>query len=146
MLIALIVSGCGVRKNFPVVQVKDSVRVEYRTELMVVRDTAWVEIPKESEKVVTIDTASFLENRFAESYAVIADGMLFHSLETKPQKIAAPVETVVQVKDTIVWRDCERVVEVPVEVQKMVVPGWCRWLLFVNISIVLCMVYLKFRK
>lgn len=144
LVAALILSGCGVRKQLPPIQ-RDSVRIEYRTELVVVKDTAWVEIEKDAQKVVTIDTASFLENRYAESYAVIADGMLYHSLETKPQRIAAPTEKAIQVRDTIIYKDRETVVEVPVEVRKEVVPRWCWWLLFANILLVLSYIYYKLR-
>lgn len=140
----VMVVGCGVQRKAVPVQ-RDSVRVEYRTETVLVRDTAWIEIPKESEKVVTIDTASFLENRYAESYAVIADGLLYHSLETKPQRIAAPTEKAIQVRDTIIYKDRETVVEVPVEVRKEVVPRWCWWLLFANILLVLSYIYYKLR-
>lgn len=137
-------AGCGIQKKLPPVQ-RDSVRIEYRTELVVVKDTAWVEIEKDAQKVVTIDTASFLENRYAESYAVVADGMLYHSLETKPQRIAAPTEKAIQVRDTIIYKDRETVVEVPVEVRKEVVPRWCWWLLFANILLVLSYIYYKLR-
>lgn len=140
----VMVVGCGVQRKAVPVQ-RDSVRVEYRTETVLVRDTAWIEIPKESEKVVTIDTASFLENRYAESYAVIADGLLYHSLETKPQRIAAPTEKAIQVRDTVVYREREVKVEIPVEVQKEVVPRWCWWLLFCDILLVIIFIYTKLR-
>ena len=72
--------------------------VEYRDR--VVHDTATVEITKEVEKIVTRDTVSHLENTYASSDAVVSDGFLTHSLESRPQIIKVPVE--VHVTDTIV--------------------------------------------
>ena len=98
LLLALTASACSPRL-YPTTttQTKDSVRVEYRERL--VRDTAYIEVPRESERIITRDTTSHLENSYAASDASIQDGMLHHSLETKPQKLAAPVY--VQVRDTI---------------------------------------------
>lgn len=87
--------GCCPRM-IPPAEVKDSVRVEIRER--VVHDTAYIEIPKIKEVYVTRDSSSHLENDYASSDASIVDGMLHHSLESKPQKISVPVQ--VQVKDT----------------------------------------------
>lgn len=78
------------------VEYRDSVRVEVRERI--VHDTVSVEVPKEVEKIVTRDTASHIENTYAMSDAVVSDGFLYHSLESKPQIIYVPVE--VQVADT----------------------------------------------
>ena len=98
LFLALCLSACS-HRIYPTTttQTKDSVRVEYRERL--VRDTAYIEVPKEHEAITTRDTSSHLENSYAASDASIQDGMLHHSLETKPQKLAAPVY--VQVRDTI---------------------------------------------
>lgn len=145
LLLLLIAAGCS-PKILPPVQ-KDSVRVEYRTQLVVVRDTAYVEIPQIREDIVTIDTVSHLENQYAESYAAVADGLLYHSLETKPQKIAAPVETTVVVRDTTIYQ--ERVVEVPVEKIVRKTPRWAWRLLAFNFVLALVafmIIYRKLRK
>ena len=71
--------------------------IEYRDR--VVTDTAVVEIQVEIEKIVTKDTTSHLENTYAKSDAVVSDGMLWHSLESRPQYIKVPVE--VHVTDTL---------------------------------------------
>jgi len=52
------------------------------------------------EKNVTRDTTSHLENPYGKSDAVVSGGLLWHSLETKPQTIHVPV--VVHVTDTLV--------------------------------------------
>ena len=73
------------------VETKDSVRVEINER--VVHDTVSVSIPVEVEKVVTRDTTSRLENTYAKSLAMVSNGFLYHTLETKPQDIPVPVTT-----------------------------------------------------
>ena len=75
---------------------KDSVCVEVHERL--VHDTVSVEIPVIIEKNVTEADSSHLENKFAKSDAVIRNGKLYHSLETKPQTFEVPVE--IPVADT----------------------------------------------
>ena len=90
---------------------KTMTEVIYRDRI--VRDTARVEIPKVVEKIVTRDTVSHLENDYAISDAVVSDGFLWHSLETKPQIIEAPVE--VHVTDTLIIENAverEKIVKV----------------------------------
>lgn len=77
-----------------VTETKDSIVIRDR----VIRDTAWVEIPIIVEKNVTKDDSSHLENQYAVSEAVVRDGLLYHTLKTKPQAIAAPLD--VHVSDT----------------------------------------------
>ena len=98
LLLALTATACCPRL-YPTTttQTKDSVRVEYRERL--VRDTAYIEVPREAERIITRDTTSHLENTYATSDASIQAGLLHHSLETKPQKLAAPVQ--VPIRDTI---------------------------------------------
>lgn len=71
--------------------------IEYRDRVVV--DTARVEIPVEVEKIVTLDTVSHLENKYAKSDAMVSQGYLHHSLESIPQVIKVPVE--VHVTDTL---------------------------------------------
>lgn len=91
----LIAAACS-PKVYPTV-VKDSVRVEIRERVLV--DSVYLEVEKEVEKIVTRDTSSHLENKYGTSDAVVVDGFLFHSLETRPQRIAVPYE--VTVRDTV---------------------------------------------
>ena len=77
-----------------VTETKDSIIIRDR----IIHDTARVEIPVITEKNVTKDDSSHLENQYAVSDAVVKDGLLFHTLRTKPQTIAAPLE--IHVADT----------------------------------------------
>lgn len=92
---ALSLASCGVCKHCPpIVEYRDSIVVHER----IVHDTATFAVPVEVEKIVTRDTASHLENSFAKSDAVVKDGFLYHSLETKPQTISIPID--IPVTDT----------------------------------------------
>lgn len=88
----LLFSSCSPK----VIHEKETV-IEYKDR--VVHDTATVEITKEVEKIVTRDTVSHLENKYAKSDALVSQGFLSHSLESIPQFIKVPVE--VHVTDTI---------------------------------------------
>ncbi len=89
--------SCGLFKHTPVIEYRDSVRVEYRDRI--IHDTATFEIPVIVEKNVTRDTSSHLENPYAKSDASVSDGFLSHSLESIPQIIKVPYE--VEVHDTL---------------------------------------------
>lgn len=93
---------------------KTEIVTEYKDR--VVHDTATVEIVKEVEKIVTLDTVSHLENRYAMSDASVSGGFLSHSLESIPQYIKVPVE--VHVTDTVrIEKEQEHSI-VKVEVEK----------------------------
>ena len=113
LLLALGVVACGTVR--PVTGV-DSTKVEVHTETRYVHDTAYVELPVIIEKVATLDTTSTLENTYAKSEAVVTNGILRHSLETKPVSVPVKVETKEVVRDSIVFRD--RVQTQTVEVEK----------------------------
>ena len=93
--------GCS-PKIYPI-ESKDSVRVEIRER--VVRDSVFVEIEKQTESVAR-DSTSHLENDYASSDASIIDGILYHSLFSKPQKIYVPYT--VTVRDTIMMESSVR--------------------------------------
>lgn len=92
VLLLLCATSCS-----PKIVYKTETKIEYRDRI--VRDTATFEIPVEVEKIVTKDTVSHLENKYAKSDAVVSDGFLSHSLESKPQYIKVPVK--VHVTDTL---------------------------------------------
>lgn len=92
----IICSLCAVACSPKVIHEKETV-IEYKDR--VVHDTATVEITKEVEKIVTRDTLSRLENKYAKSEAVVSEGLLSHSLESIPQYIKVPVE--IHVTDTV---------------------------------------------
>ena len=100
----------------PPAEVKDSVRVEIRERI--VHDTAYVEIPVIKEVNMTRDSSSHLENPYATSDAVVENGLLTHTLETRPQKIFVPVE--VPVHDTTYVHDRAETItkEVPAQFTK----------------------------
>jgi hypothetical protein len=87
---------------------QDSVSVEVRERIEFIRDTVEVTIPAISENVATRDTVSHLENPYAASRAVIAGGILHHSLMTKPQIQRIPVRTPSLRRDSIVYRNFYR--------------------------------------
>ena len=95
---------------------RDSLYVEYRERI--VHDTVMYEPSQESTYIQTKDTTSHLETSLAESDASIVDGVLYHSLRNKPQKIPVPV--VVTVHDTTVVQGSVRteIVEVPAKLTK----------------------------
>ena len=97
--IVMLAAICGCS---PKIIEKVVTQVEYRDRY--VHDTTEVKIPYEVEKIVTRDTMSHLENTYAKSDAVVSEGFLSHSLESKPQIIKVPVE--VHVTDTI-WKESE---------------------------------------
>ena len=94
----------------------DNTKVEVKTVVNTVTDTAYIELPVIVEKVATLDTASVLENKYAKSEASVSDGVLHHSLQTKPVREPVKVERVEVVRDSLVYRD--RVQTVTVEVEK----------------------------
>ena len=94
---------------------------EVRTERMVEYDTVFVSIPEISEKTMTADTASFLENQFSKSSAVISSGVLSHSLQTKPVKLPVEVKTETVYIDSLVYVD--RIIREDVYIEKPLT-GW----------------------
>ncbi len=96
-----------------------STRVEVVT--VFEKDTVLVEIPQIVEKVQTMDTVSFLENEFAKSSAEVSDGILSHSLETKPVQKPVEIQKEIVYRDSIVFRD--RTIVETVEVEKSL-SGW----------------------
>lgn len=106
--------SCGLFKHTPVIEYRDSVRVEYRDRI--IHDTAKFEIPVIVEKNVTRDTSSHLENKYAKSDASVSDGFLSHSLESIPQIIKVPYE--VPVHDTLYFEKSSQSEIKEVEVEK----------------------------
>lgn len=117
-------------------------KVEYRDRI--VHDTATFEVPVEVEKIVTRDTISHLENTWAKSDAVVSQGFLHHSLESKPQTVYVPVE--VHVTDTL-WKESEVITEIkeveqPLSWWKQMKVNTWGWLL----AVVLGLLVYVFRK
>ena len=113
LVLVILLSACGVAR--PVLE-SDNTKVEVKTVVKTVTDTAYIELPVIVEKVATLDTASVLENKYAKSEASVSGGVLHHSLQTKSVREPVTVETKEIVRDSIVYRD--RVQTVTVEVEK----------------------------
>lgn len=96
---------------------QDSTKIEVRTVVKTVHDTAYIELPIIIERITTFDTLSVLENKYAKSAALVSGGALTHSLETKPFKEPVSIEKHIVTRDSIVYRDRVQEVtkEVPVE-------------------------------
>ena len=118
LIIAFLLAACGVAR--PVLD-QDNTKVEVKTVVERVVDTAYVELPVIVEKVATLDTASVLENKYAKSAATVSGGVLTHSLETKPVKEPVKVEKQIVYRDSLVYRD--RIQTVTQEVEKPLT-GW----------------------
>ena len=104
-------------------QAAPSENLSTRVEVVTVfeKDTVLVEIPQIVDKVQTMDTISFLENEFAKSSAEVSDGILSHSLETKPVQKPVEIQKEIVYRDSVVFRD--RTVVETVEVEKPL-SGW----------------------
>lgn len=108
--LSLLLAVCLLASCSPRIIKEVHTEIEYRDRE--VHDTATVEIPVIIEKNITRDTVSHLENTYAKSDAMVSQGLLFHSLESKPQVIKVPVT--VHVTDTL-YKEAqieEKIVEV----------------------------------
>ena len=108
--LSLLLAVCLLASCSPRIIKEVHTEIEYRDRE--VHDTATVEIPVIIEKNITRDTVSHLENTYAKSDAMVSQGLLFHSLESKPQIIKVPVT--VHVTDTL-YKEAqieEKIVEV----------------------------------
>lgn len=102
----LLFSSCRTGSQVVVVEGKDSIRIEERLRYVQVVDTFFMEVPPQSAERTTADSSSHLENDYAMSDArILADGSLFHTLETKPRTDTLAREVWVQVRDSIVYRE-----------------------------------------
>lgn len=120
-IVLLVFSSCRTGRQVVVVEGKDSIRIEERLRYVPVVDTFFMEVPAQSAERTTVDSTSHLENDYAVSEArIMADGSLFHFLETKPRTDTLAREVGVQVRDSIVYR--EKVVPQPVPIEKPM--GW----------------------
>ena len=112
----LLFSSCRTGQQIVVVEGKDSIRIEERIREIKVTDTLFVEIPGQKESTTVRDSVSHLENDYAVSDArIMADGSLYHSLETKARTDTLTGEVSVQAKDSIIYRHKLNTKVVPVE-------------------------------
>ena len=114
---ALCVACATARQAAP----SEKIITETRIETVFQTDTVFLEVPKIVEKIVTADTVSVLENDYAMSSASVSDGLLSHSLETKPVQLPVEVQTKIVYRDSVIFKDV--VVYETVEVEKELT-GW----------------------
>ncbi len=99
-------------------EVRKTDSVIIRTEYIQRIDTAYVTIEKWIQQILT-DTTSTLENKYCISRAEITSaGMLYHTLETKPQQLPVPVTTTEKVRDSIIFQDRYEYIKEPYPVEK----------------------------
>ena len=122
----------------------EKILVETRIETAYKTDTVYLEVPKIVEKIVTADTVSVLENDYAKSEASVSEGLLAHSLETKPVKQPVEVQTQVVYRDSVIVKD--NVIVQTVEVEKPL-SGWQSfkmamggWMLGIIIFMIVCVI------
>ena len=114
---ALCVACATARQAAP----SEKIITETRVETVFQTDTVFLEVPKIVEKIVTADTVSVLENEYAKSEASVSDGLLAHSLETKPIQQPLEIQTKIVYRDSVVFKDV--VVYETAEVEKELT-GW----------------------
>lgn len=131
----------------------EKILVETRIETVYKTDTVYLEVPKIVEKIVTADTVSVLENEYAKSEASVSEGLLAHSLETKPVKQPVEVQTQVVYRDSLIVKDNVIVQTVEVEKEltgwqsfKMVMGGWMLGLIIFMIVCVILYIVKPFNK
>ena len=122
----------------------EKILVETRIETVYKTDTVYLEVPKIVEKIVTADTVSVIENEYAKSEASVSEGLLAHSLETKPVKQPVEVQTQVVYRDSVIVKD--NVIVQTVEVEKPLT-GWQSfkmamggWMLGLIIFMIVCVI------
>ena len=140
LLSALCVACATSRQAAP----SEKILVETRIETVYKTDTVYLEVPKIVEKIVTADTVSVLENEYAKSEASVSEGLLAHSLETKPVKQPVEVQTQVVYRDSVIVKD--NVIVQTVEVEKPLT-GWQSfkmamggWMLGIIIFMIVCVI------
>lgn len=131
----------------------EKILVETRIETVYKTDTVYLEVPKIVEKIVTADTVSVLENEYAKSEASVSEGLLAHSLETKPVKQPIEVQTQVVYRDSVIVKDNVIVQTVEVEKEltgwqsfKMAMGGWMLGLIIFMIVCVILYIVKPFNK
>ena len=141
VLFSLLCVACGSLKQ---VTPTERVVTETRIETVFKTDTVFLEVPHIVERVVTKDTLSVLENEFAKSAASVSDGLLAHSLETKPVKQPVEVQTKIVYRDSVIVKD--NVIIQTVKVEKELT-GWQSfkmkmggWMLGIIILLIVCVI------
>ena len=113
LLILLAFCGCAPKEKIKTVYVPQVRVVNVET---FIHDTVFkAPLEQSHQERVTNDTTSTLSNQYATSTATVSDGVLTHTLDTKPD---AEVEVPVQYVDRIITKIDS--ISYPVEVEKIV--------------------------
>ena len=132
--------ACGTQRQ---VTQSENVMTETRLETVYVTDTVYVDRQQIVQDILTLDTVSVLDNKYARSEASVSAGQLHHRLESKSFKEAIPVQVKTVYRDSIVFVDkyIEKEVEVPAELS-----GWQKLKLNVGtvtlLAIAILLIYL----
>ena len=110
--------ACGVTKQ---VTPTENTRTEIHTETVFVKDTVYISLPQIVMTKETHDTASVIENKYAKSAASVRNGVLVHSLSTKPVNEPVIVDKQIVYRDSLVFVD--RINTETIEVEKPLT-GW----------------------
>lgn len=106
MVALVLLTGCCHHKTSPPVgiTIKDSMatRIQYRLDYR--KGMVDFNLPDIREKVRTRDTTSHLENDYAESDASYSDGVLTHTLNTKPRTMAVETNIPTERVDSIIYK------------------------------------------
>lgn len=147
-LVACLCSGCAAKRIVGNTQA-DSVRVEVRERVEYITDTIKVAIPYERASAIR-DTVSHLENAYAMSdAAILPDGRLSHTLETKPQLRPFSIQVPRLHRDSIVYRNFYREVAVEVKgeltrMQRVQINGF--WAMLILIILIFFIRWVEGRK
>lgn len=147
LLAVLLSAGCGALSKATRAESResrDSVRVEIHTVHLETVDTVYVTLPPERITETTLDTLSVLETTVARSEASVSGGRLSHTLETRYEApLPVQVKTIVERRDSVIYRDrevaVEKVVTVPREKsrwEKIQTKGF--WALLAALALYLC--------
>lgn len=147
LLAVLLSAGCGALSKAARAESResrDSVRVEIHTVHLETVDTVYVTLPPERITETTLDTLSVLETTVARSEASVSGGRLSHTLETRyGVPLPVQVKTIVERRDSVIYRDrevaVEKVVTVPREKsrwEKIQTKGF--WALLAALALYLC--------
>lgn len=115
MILAVLLSGCAARRIVaPIASRSDSTAIVVRHSILYHPILAEFNIPDIRETRYTRDTTNYLENDYAESTATVSDGVLTHSLNTKPHTETVEVDVPVERTDSTiyVYKEVEKVKEV----------------------------------
>lgn len=137
VILVLMLTGCKA-KSIPVIQIRDSIRTKTVTNTVIVNDTQYVTLPPQTVERITPDTTSILHTDYATSSALIRGGILYHKLTTNETPLPVPVQHKETTRDSIVYREREVPVPVPViqEVEKPLNPWQSARIHFANIVMI----------